>query len=79
MMKSGLFDGPEPHPFALNIKTVQNAFNICQEVLKSTNLLHKQRLGDSQSPSTVYILDNFDSQNQREKFLEFLHSPFECR
>ena len=78
MMKSSLFDGPEPHPFALNIKTAQKAFNICQEVLKSPNLLHKQRLGDFQSPSTLNILDNFDSQNQREKFFEFLHRPFEC-
>ena len=48
-MKSGWFERPKPYLLTLNLKKQHNTtYNICKEVLKSANLLHKRGLDDYQ-------------------------------
>ena len=40
-------------------KQHSTSFNICQDMLKSGNLLHSRGLVDSQLHTTVYLVANF--------------------
>ena len=55
-MKSSSHESPKPYSLTLNLKN--STLNICHNMLKSANLLHKWGLGDSQS-NTVLSVNNY--------------------
>ena len=57
MMKSSSHESPKPHLLTLNLKN--STLNICQNMLKSANLLHKWGFGDSQSNCTILSVKNY--------------------
>ena len=60
-MKSCSFESPEPHLLGLTLKKKHSTtFKICQDVLKSANLLHKRGLDDFQSHTTVKLIFRYN-------------------
>ena len=68
MMKSSLFESPKPYLFVLDLKKQHSTtFNICQDSLKSVNLLYKWGLVATGVGTTVrsitYTLATIDAES----------------